>query len=37
VSERGWSDRLLSPAVWSLNVGLAAMVFMFERGEANDC
>jgi nitric oxide reductase subunit B len=28
VSDRGWSDRLLSPAFWSLNVGLAAMVFM---------
>jgi nitric oxide reductase subunit B len=23
-----WSDRLLSPAFWSLNIGLAMMVFM---------
>ncbi|MBK81481.1 MAG: nitric oxide reductase large subunit [Gammaproteobacteria bacterium] len=28
VSDRGWNDRLLSPAFWSLNVGLAAMVFL---------
>ncbi len=26
--DRAWNDRLLSPTFWSLNVGLAAMVFL---------